>query len=315
MARPHKFKFTQRDSLLLVDLYKHRFLAIRQLQRLHFPSMQTAFRRLRLLKAEGYVTAFSIPSIDESIFTLSGSGLQFVAQVLGVDRDQLKWSETKARPRDYYFMRHFLAINDFRITLRQACEASGVRLLGFIPDYYGDKVKSGAAAKYIRDVVCDMAHDREEVSHTPDGVFALERNGRPALFFLEIDRGTEVVSNPDKGVLKSIRFYASYLLDGKYQRYARDFGVPEFRGFRALCITSTEQRAQRIREASSKITSSDKARRFVWLTTFDALTIENIFDPIWLSCHHADSSLYSLLGRASNDTGGNAESLDGGKIK
>ncbi len=289
-----KFKFTERDSSLLVDLYKHRFLTIEQIQRLHFPSMQTAYRRMRLLKAAGYVSSFTVANIDESIFMPSQQGLQAVAEALGVDREQLKWVETKTKPRDYYFMRHFLAINDFRITLRLACEASGIRLLGFIPDYYGEKTDKGGVTKYIRDVICDIANDRGEVSHTPDGVFALERNGKQALFFLEIDRGTEVVSDPDKGVLKSVRFYANYLLEGTYQRYVKDFGVPEFKGFRSLYVTTTNIRLANIRQAAGALLVPAKAKRFTWITTSDKLTQSTMFTPIWCSIDPTDDSRYQI---------------------
>ncbi len=289
-----RFKFTERDSLLLVDLYKHRFLTITQLQRLHFPSMQTAYRRMRLLKSARYVSSFTVANIDESIFTVSTAGLQAVAEALGVDREQLKWSETKAKPRDYYFMRHFLAINDFRITLKLACEASGIRLLGFIPDYYGEKTDKGAVTKYIRDVICDVARDRQEVSHTPDGVFALERDGKAALFFLEIDRGTEVVGDSDKGVLKSIRFYTNYLLDGKYQRYTKDFGVQEFKGFRSLYVTTAPARLSNIRQAVAKLDIPQKAQRFHWITTEHELTTQSIFTPIWLSLDPTDEKRYQI---------------------
>lgn len=290
-----RFKFTERDSELLVDLYEHRFLTIGQIQRLHFPSMQTAYRRLRLLKATGYVTVFTVANIPESIYTNATQGLQAVAEALGVERELLKWSGVRAKPRDYYFMRHFLAINDFRITLRQACAASGVRLLGFIPDYYGEKTNTGAITKYIRDVISDVSTDRRnEISHTPDGVFALERGGKAALFFLEIDRGTEVVGDPERGVMKSLRFYAGYLLDGVYQRYAKDFGVLEFKGFRSLYVTTSEARLTNVRHAAGRLPVQDKAKRFSWLTTIDRVAASTLFGPIWRSLDPTDERKYQI---------------------
>jgi hypothetical protein len=59
--------------------------------------------------------------------------------------------------------------------------------------------KQGFVKKYIRDSV-------GKYSHTPDAVFALEKEGNAALFFLEIDRGIEVVSDPEKGLLKAVVF-------------------------------------------------------------------------------------------------------------
>lgn len=288
------FKFTSRDQDLLVDIYKHRFLSVSQIQRLHFPSPQTAYRRMRILQRQGYTESFTVASVSEAIVTLTSIGLQVVADALGVERTDLKWSGSTRNPRDSYFMRHFLAINDFRITLRQACLSSDTKLLGFIPDYYGEKTAKGGVQKYIRDAICDITANRQVVSHTPDGVFALERDGKAALFFVEIDRGTEAVADLEKGVLKSLRFYTKYLLDGKYQRYAADFGVPEFKGFRALYVTTNGERLTNIRQATVKLDAPQKAKRFHWVTTFDQLTEETIFTPIWLSCDPEDPVRYQI---------------------
>jgi len=284
-----RFKYVQRDSDILLDLYKHRFLTISQIHRLHFPSLQTAYRRMRLLRQANYVSPFTVPNIEESIFALAGKGTQAVAESLGVDKNELKWTETRTRPHDYYFMQHFIAINDFRIALRQACDNSSIQLLGFIPDYYGEKTDKGGITKYIRDVSCDIASEREEISHTPDGVFALQKEGKSALFFLEIDRGTETVSDSDKGVLKAVRFYLNYLLEGKYQRYAKDFNVESFKGFRTLFVTTSEARMLNIRQASAKPQVPEKSRKFIWITTTDKVNKDTLFEPIWNSMDIRDT--------------------------
>ena len=86
-------------------------------------------------------------------------------------------------------MRHFLRTGDFRIAVTLACADSGLDLLGFIPEYFGEKHLSERVTKYIKDVVFDVANAQEEITHTPDGVLALSKAKRPALFFLEVDRG------------------------------------------------------------------------------------------------------------------------------
>lgn len=292
-----QFKFVARDGNILVDIYKHKYLTISQICKLHFPSLQTAYRRMRLLKQADYVDPFSVPNIEESIFSLTAKGMQIVAAMLGVDKNELKTAESKTKPHDYYFMQHFIAINDFRITLRQACERSSVKLLGFIPDYYGEKTDKGGITKYIRDVACDIANTKELVSHTPDGVFSLEKDGKAALFFLEIDRGTETISAAEKGVLKSVRFYLNYLIDGKYQRYSGDFGTESFKGFRTLYITTSEARVANIRQAVSAVNVPEKAKRFLWLSTFDKISANTLFGPIWKSANEGDADIHSLLGK------------------
>src|SRR5262247_1573099 len=114
-----------------------------------------------------------------------------VASAMEKDFEELSWYKYSKTPKDYYFLRHFLAIDDFRILMTKACTGTELDLLGFIPEYIGEKTKQGFVKKYIRD-------NAGEFSHTPDGVFALEKAGNAALFFLEIDRGVEVVSDPEK---------------------------------------------------------------------------------------------------------------------
>lgn len=288
------FRFGERDSQILLTLYKHRFLTISQVQRVHFPSQQTAYRRMRILRQAGLVSAFTVPNIGECIYSVARKGMISVSASLGVEPVELKWTDIKTKPKDYYFMRHFLGINDFRISLSRACSNSEVSLMGFIPDYYGERTTDGGVAKYIKDVVCDIASERKDVSHTPDGVFALERNGKTALFFLEIDRGTEVVSNAERGVLKSLRFYVNYLLEGKFQRYAKDFQVESFRGFRSLYVTSSATRLENIRRATDALNISQKAKRFHWISTFERVNEKSIFEPIWVSIDPHDPHTYQI---------------------
>src|SRR6266446_6062040 len=165
---------------------KYRYLSVTQLERLHFPSKRTAYRRLQALTTLKCVKAFSPPNIPERIFYLDREGAELVAGEMHVTVDDLKWYRYSKTPKDYYFLKHFLSINDFRILLTQACAQSPMRLLGFIPEYVGEKTTQGNVKKHIRDNVCDIANKDVQYSHTPDAVFALEKEGNAALFFAEI---------------------------------------------------------------------------------------------------------------------------------
>ena len=284
---------TKRDVRVVLDLYKHRYLSVSQIQRLHFPSLQTTYRRLRALIELSYIKGFAVPNISEHIYYLDRAGAQVVADALGVEMSDLKWNQATRSPKDYYFLRHFLKINDFRIALGRACRNSEIRLLGFIPEYYGEKTEQGLS-KYIKDFICDLGDAKTKISHTPDAVFALAKGGMPALFFLEVDRGTEVVSSEEKGVLKSVKFYLNYLVSGKYQRYQQDFGTSEFKGFRTLIVTTTQARVANMRAAISKLAFADKAKKFIWLTTESSVESETVFQPIWQSADNKDETLYRI---------------------
>jgi hypothetical protein len=179
-------KLTSRDISILVDVCKYRYLSVSQIERLHFPSKRTAWRRLQALATLGCLKAFSPPNIPERIFYLNKPGAEIVAGELHVEVEDLKGYHPTNAPKDYYFLRHFLAINDFRILFTQACNESRITLLGFIPEYVGEKTAKGYVKKYIRDNVCDIANKAREYSHTPDAVFALEKEGNAALFFWKL---------------------------------------------------------------------------------------------------------------------------------
>ena len=133
-----------------------------------------------------------------------------------------------------------------------------------------------------------------EYSHTPDAVFSLEKDGRPALFFLEIDRGSEIVSDPEKGFLKCIVFYLHYWKEKKWIRYNEDF-QREFRSFRLLVVTTSNERLTHMREAVTRFPFPDsQVKRFLWGTIHSWLRVETVFDPIWQSMDTADETAYRI---------------------
>jgi hypothetical protein len=283
---------TERDIAVLLDVYKYRYLSVPQVEALHFPSPRTAYRRLQALIAGKYLKSFNVPSISNRVFYLDKYGAEVVAGEMQVTLDDLKWNRATQAPKDYYFLRHFLAINDFRINLTLACQRNPISLLGFIPEYIGEKTSKGNVKKYLRDNVCDAVNVRRNISHTPDAAFALEKDGKAALFFVEIDRGSEVVGDPEKGVLKAIVFYMNYWTAGKFSRYEKDFGR-EFKAFRALFVTNSARRLEHMRAAATKYQfPSKQVKRFLWGAV--DVTKENIFLPVWKTMDTTDEAIYKI---------------------
>ena len=151
-------------------------------------------------------------------------------------------------------MRHLIQLNGVRIALELATEDGAAKLRGFIPVYYGKKEQGKAPVKYVCDVTFDIQDPQEHIPHTPGAVFSLEKGGRPALFFLEVDRGTEALSSTQKGVLKMLRFYISHLAEGSFAGYSDDFKTKEpFSSFRALIVTSSRERIENMRAVASSL--------------------------------------------------------------
>lgn len=290
---------TERDINLLTSIYKYRDLSTSQVQRLYFPSMQTANRRIRLLVQAEYILSFQVPGVSERLVTLADKGAEAVAENLLIPLPELGLSSGRKKPKDYYFLKHFLAQSDFRIALTQACDKrTDVELLGFIPEHLASKSSAGGGLqRYIRAVTSDIDRPRGKIAHTPDGVFALKKNNKAALFFLEIDRGTEVLSHPERGFLKTIRFYLNYLVNDGYHRYQRDFQIEEpFKAFRVLIVTTSPKRLENIRKVGGHFRfEPNHAKRFLWLTTEEAISKERVFSPLWSSLDPEDKKPYSLV--------------------
>ena len=297
MIHAPSIQLTERDVALLIDLYKYRYLSTPQISSLHFPSDRTAWRRLQKLFEGRWITRFKSPAISEYLYHLDTAGFDLVAEHLDVNPDRLPGRKPSQSPKDYYFLRHFLKINDFRIALTQACNASSeLELVGFIPEYLGRKTEGGGTEKYIKDIVSDKQRPRYTIRHTPDAVFSLGKNGKAALFFLEIDRGTEAVSNEEKGFLKTLKFYLNYWVDDRYQRYQEEFNIPEpFRNFRTLVVTTSPKRLHHMREACTALSFQPAhAKRFIWLTTYEYMTPGQLFTNIWQSAETGDERRYAI---------------------
>ena len=140
----------------------------------------------------------------------------------------------------------------------------------------------------------DISFSALSHSHTPDAVFALEKNGKPALFFLEVDRGTETVSDSERGFLKAIMFYLNYWSGAEWKRYCKDFDR-EFEIFRLLVVTTSQERLQHMREVVSNLSfPDDGVKQFFWGTLSSWVRKETVFDAIWQSMDMNDHTAYQI---------------------
>lgn len=282
---------TPRDVELLGSLAEYRYLAVSQVERLHFSSAQTARRRLRILARAGLLRLIDVAALSERVVTLSASGAEALGSSSGISAQP-----GNGRPQNPLFLQHHLAAAEFRIRLTAACSLHPMlRLAGFLPEHLTRSSPSERPTKYLRDEV-PAAQGEARLAHTPDGVFALERNGQRALFFLEVDRGTEVLGSPAHGVGKIVRFYLRYLVSGRFQRYRADLGAgAEFRGFRALIVTTSQQRLDNIRQRCGRVAfDPPAARHFIWLATETVLKDRDPLSQEWQSLDPTDASLYTI---------------------
>ena len=294
-------RVTGRDLTLLRMLAKYRYLTVSQVQQSFFPSEQTVRRRLRLLDRYDLVTVFRVHGYPERLVGLGKAG----PELLGKMRRSIS-----SPPTDHYFIRHMVGLNAFWMGLEKTCsDTTGLDLLGFISDSAGERTRDGLVRRQLRQ---DLEVEGVRMGHTPDGVFALKQSQSAALFFLEIDRGTEVIGRVDRGVGKICQFYLAFLLSGAYTKNQERFGVSRpFRGFRALLVTTSGRRIQNIREMARGLSPGEpQAKRFIWLSTEAQVQKEGPLEPIWTSLDSDDETLYSIAPKQGEHDGNHAEGRD-----
>jgi len=286
---------TERDLDLLRSLADYRWLTSQQLQRLHFPSAPTTLRRLRRLEAAGVLLRRRSDEFSNQFLSLTRMGMTKLTGNLPAE-GRLARGRLAHLPGNH-FLKHFVEVNDFRIALELSARGRpDVSVLGVLADT--DRSAAGPAQQprgELTDVVAFEGQEGERLSHTPDLAFALRRGERQALFLVEIDRGSEVVGDPRRGVGRFVRFYLRALVIGAFSALGARLGGPAgFRGFRVLVVTASRSRLEAIRARwGSMPTASEVAKRFIWLSTRDALRGNSPLEHEWMSLDPRDSSRYS----------------------
>jgi Replication-relaxation len=294
-------KFTDRDYEIIKSIHDYRYMTERQIERLYFPSVQSANRRLKVLVNFGYLEKFCVHHMKGYIYYLSADGLALLAHYHNQTAREFSRNRTEmCLPRESLYLCHFLAINDFRVSLSLDVRQLDTQLVNFIPEFQTDET-SNNGFKHIRDKVVDCHDKNVTLSHTPDGVFALSKDNHQRLFFLEMDLGKESIGDKEKGLLRHIRFYLNYLHHGKYQRYQADFNYPQkFQGFRALIVTTVPARVEHIRDNIKLLQFEEKYQRFILLTDLRTLGHHNLSTAVWRSGDINDNSWRFITGDISD---------------
>jgi protein involved in plasmid replication-relaxation len=250
---------TDRDRLVLRDVWEHRYLTSAHLTRLHFRHAKLAQRRLRALTTAGVLRRFAPLEARRAGFqawwyALSRAGARVVAAHTGLP---LSATLPPTRvPRSVGFLAHHALVTDVRLWLAEACQASEGFAYDFLPSY--DTVTpEGAHAPRVSLTLPDGR------ALFPDGAILLSRRERAALFFLEADRGTEPLTgrHPNALARKLDAYRAAYDARAEAQ-LAAHFPVP-FDGFRLLWAVPDTTRQARVIALAREIDLAP----LVWVTT------------------------------------------------
>lgn len=292
-------RLTERDANLLLDIQNFRLLTTQQIAKLHFPSLKKAQKRLKRLYDAKLVERFPYPVLiknggkGEFIYRLTASGLrEVVGPLLRLPQDDLP--RPKQEPRfSYVKLEHHLTINwvwiYFLLATRKDTE---IDLVGFFPEFWGEKSKGILA----RATQIGMTRDSVPAvcpALIPDGVLSLQKGTKKILLFLEVDLGTENIHsahNQKLTVMDKVMRYTEYLAGGHFSVYNEVFDAT-FKGFRLLVVTARPGRIALIKKHCLKAGIPP----FIWLTAFQHLSEETIFERIWHTLDRDEHHLQSLV--------------------
>lgn len=293
MTRPGAL-LTARDVALLRSLATLRFLTSSQVRRLHFPSEPTALRRLRKLEGAGLVKRTVAPTMAGHLVTLTTRGLETAVEASERGSELVRLRPPN--PPKPLFLRHLVAVNDFRIALLSSLRRShDVELLGFVTD--SDRRFAGPGRRPHSPLAFSVDIPGEEpIRHAADAAFLLRRGDRRALFFVEVDLQTEVVGQPRTGVGRFVRFYLHAFAQGRAHVHVPSLvgdRAPE--AIRALVVTPSGKRVENIRRVwGDKPFPSDAAKRLIWLADFDQLHAGDLLSMPWVSLDPGDAERYRM---------------------
>jgi hypothetical protein len=280
MTTTRRTRLTQRDEAVLLSLLKYRYLTTSQVRRLHFPSAQTAGRRLRRLRDGGYIVAMQVPGVDEDVKMLSDRGTEAVAATLGVTRGDLECA-SPPEPSAEAGVRQWLAVGDFRIALTVACRASSrVKMLGFIPGHYN--TGSEQPQRLVHHVLIDRYDGRTRIAHDPDAVFALDVASACRLFFLEFDRAISPDMNDARSFAHLVDFYENLRTSGAFQRYLDLMEIPDRAAIvRVLVVAPTDARARRLVAYATSLPPVRRLTGLFWIASRSVLKDTDILNARW----------------------------------
>ena len=258
-------RLTERDVQVILAVHDYRALRREQIEKLFFPSRNTANARLQRLYHHGFLERRWLPvefgrGTSQAIYLLAERGADVVAGQLGSDRGATNWREAHNEVGSL-FLEHTLMINDVRIAASLAAQQRG---------YAIEKWLKEEALKGMKEYVSLTTEGgaRRKVAVIPDAYFMLSLGDRRAHFFVEVDRGTEA----NKRWAQKVRAYVAYTESG---RYSERYGT---RSLRVLAVTMGGKRMANLKSTTQKAGGGT----MFWFTTLQQIQAGDLLnEAVW----------------------------------
>lgn len=265
VVNPLPMRLTARDIKVLKAVHDYRVLSREQIQRLLFPSQNTANYRLQRLYQHGFLDRRWRPveygqGMGQAIYLSTKKGANILAQHLTVSPERLHHQPTSRTVRSP-FLEHTLRVNDVCIAFVLAAQRASYRIERWLRE---DELR--AAREYV--YMTTTSGTPRQVAIIPDAYLALRLGDRRAHFLLEIDRATETSGR----WAHRVQAYLAYIANGQY---SRRFGTTSLR---ILVITTSRERLANLLGATEAVGGG----ALFWFTTLGLVQPETVLTaPIW----------------------------------
>jgi hypothetical protein len=296
-----RLTLTENAIVGLTSIQRYRFLTIDQFARSSGLHRITTAKKLRLFEEQGFLGHFGntgVPGYGKTpkAYFLTRKGWELLSVESGVPPEVLGgYKEVKVEAAWSPQMYHRLATVDLLIALESAVLKRGhLAIVKTFLEYR--RVKRG---ERIVPETTDYVDSEEspETKIIPDAAFVLENREtkRRALFFLEMDMGTErlttaFVGNKQTVLHQKFSQYDRYLKSFRYTNTYQEYG--QFRSFILLFVTLKAARIENIREELQDLPQELAA--YYRLTTFDE-AMGDFLGAIWKSQLATDTAIYALV--------------------
>ncbi|MEW9920312.1 replication-relaxation family protein [Marimonas sp. MJW-29] len=292
---------TEQHMLGLYFIHRYRFLTVRQFAAVTGLKEKSASEVLLRYERRGFLDHFGNVGIrgygkTPKVYFLKRAGYDLLAEESGIPYELLgDFKKAKVNTRWSPQMYHRLATLDALIALEVGVIARPhIQVAETFIEYRQRKVNQSWRPE-TSDYVADARTPENRI--IPDAGFILENveSGKRALFFLEIDMGTErITSKLGHGqrfsVHHKIRQYDRYLQSGMFQRTYAPWG--EFTFFTLLFVTTTETRLDNMRKALSNLPPS--LHGYYRFNTLDVV-LADFFNGAWRARVIEDENRYRLI--------------------
>ncbi len=149
----------------------------------------------------------------------------------------------------------------------------------------------------VTDLTPGECRQQRNIRFKPDAAVSIcdTTQDKTVLFFLEVDRGTEILASPKReptDIRQKILNYGICFDRQTYKKYESLWNC-QLNGFRLLVVTDSVARLSGLCSLVQAMPPSD----YIWLTDKDRMFEDGISAEIWARGGRLDASPHSILGR------------------